>query len=229
MRVTVFSAISMCMCAIAAAGTIPTTSCNRNISTTCDNKSISEADQAQYVPISLSTACGPLACYTVARRMGISVSVLDMVQRCRWQPGTYTTLSTINDVLAALPEVRVSGIKIDVVSLREYLNAGAVVVLPIDVLCANTGHAIVAIAVDDGNIVVAGSSTEAGYASGLATIDAQQLSRRWSGDALVIRRAIASDSWPNVYQWIAVGCCCVGGVGAALAAISLLRRYVGAK
>jgi len=130
-----------------------------------------------------STACGPIACYVAAKAMGVSTSLSEVINKCKWKSGELTTLNAMHVTLQQYNDKLISTpTRLSPESLHTLLfeNIG-VAILAIRKNSGHIDHSLVAVGLEEGDRVVLIDYPELSM-----TITFEELVDKWEGLSLVV-------------------------------------------
>lgn len=165
------------------------------------------------------TACGPIACYVALRQMGTEVSLSDVVSRCDWRDGEFTSLRTMFKVMNAYPGISCRAIRMSPAQLRLEMRRelSSVIVFTRRSVDEPINHATTVINQTDRGF------TLVDYPVVNRMVSDHQLAELWDGQALIVEASVFRDR--GVVFYALSGSLIAGGFG-VLCVAAIFRKSV---
>jgi len=140
--------------------------------------------------VAFANACGPIACYAAARRLGTACTLEGLVAGCAWKPGEMTSLRKMQQALSALEDVRVTPTRLSPTELRTLIGTGDyTAILPIRKASDHINHAVCVVADDQGLFRLVD------YPELVSWKSADEIADMWDGQALLISLRPPLPAW----------------------------------
>lgn len=149
------------------------------------------------------TACGPIACYVAARKMGLDCSLASMIDKCDWNVGKMTELKQLHDTLSMYDSrITCTALRQTPRDMTNCLKDGNhAVLLAIRKHSSEINHVVCAIGIEDGKIIAVD------YPELIRRFSEDELTDVWDGQVLLVSRSVCGWCYENIL-WLALPLSC---------------------